>query len=427
MNNSTFLILRAVDNTDAEDSSTTDDLSYMTNTYESSECSSSDITEEPVVTEQQLTELSNHTAGLEQKFLSALSFSVSSSFKKSLETPHECENSFLLETDSGGICEKRGAICHYVQSHHNEMILNQICVDLKSKESDCTSVSDNLYADHLPDYNWPVSGLLKNSDIAQNGPRSHPQNFAPEGSEMRFLKEDFLYYSKLFVTDNGFMDAEFGKGQYGNSASTSGSLISEHWKVNSHCNFLSINPALTKRTFCKLLINPGERGGTDYGCSLPYFDFSSVEDPWKVCLEKFSAGFLESSAAATSIKSDHHDQEHCNNDDMLIDKTKAQFDSSLSDLKKHSHEDSNLTLVSGGSSWESLLGRSSSIILNSVEDLRQNLLPKFEMPLDFIIDKCLLQEIMLQYPHIYAICGVKHYLIVFGSLLLFGSLYNCVV
>ncbi|KAF3439512.1 hypothetical protein FNV43_RR17790 [Rhamnella rubrinervis] len=358
----------AVGNMDADDSSTTDDLSYMTNTYESSECSSLDITEEAVMTEQQLTELSNHTAGLEQKFC--------------------------------GICGKRGALCHYVQSHHNEMILNQICVGLKSKESDCTSVSDNLYTDHLPDNNWPVSGLLKNSDVAQNDPRSHPQNFDPEVSEMGFLKEDFSYYCKLFVTDNAFMEAEFDRGQYGNSMSTSGSLISEHWKVNSHYNFLSINPKLTKSTFSKLLINPGERGGTDYGCSLPYFDFSSVEDPWKVCLEKFSAGFLESSAAATSIKSDHHDQEHCNKDDMLIHESKTKFDRSLSDLKEHRHVDSNLTLVSGGSNWESLLDKSSSIILNSVEDLRQSLLPKFEIPLDFIIDKCLLQEIMLQYKYV---------------------------
>lgn len=423
MNNSTFLILRAVDNTNADDSSTTDDLSYTTNTYESSECSSSDITEEPVVTEQQLTELSIHTAGLEQKFLSALSFSVISPFKKSLEKPHECENSCLLETDSGGVCEKRDALCHYVQSHHSEMIMNQICVGLKSKESDCTSVSDNLYTDHLPDYNWAVSGLLKNSDIAQNGQRSHPQNFDSEVSEMGFLKEDFSYYSKLFLTDNAFMEAEFGKGQYGNSTSTSGSLILEHWKVNSHYNFLSRNPKLTKSTFRKLLINPGERGSVDYGCSLPYFDFSSVEDPWKICLERFSVDSLESSAAATSIKSGHHDQEHCNKD-MLIDKTKAKFDSSISDSREHGHEDSNLTLVSGGSSWESLLDRSSSIILNSVEDLRQSLLPKFEIPLDFIIDKCLLQEIMLQYPYTYAIGVVNHYLMVFGSLLSFGFLFS---
>lgn len=424
MNGSTFLILRAVDDMDSDDSSTVDDLSYVANTFESSECSSSDIAEEPVVTEQQLIRLSNNMAGLENGFLSTLSFSVSSPFKNSLEKPHGCENSHMLESDSGGICEERGAFCHSVQSHHNEMILNQIPVGLKSKESECTVVFDNQCTYHPADNNWPVRGLSENSYIVENGPRSNPQNFDPEVSEMGFLKEHLSYYSKLILRGNAFLEDEFGKGSYGNSTSTSGSLMSQHWKVNSHYNFLSVNPALTKCTFHKMFINPGERGTTDYGSTLPYFDFSSVEDPWKVCLEKFSAGFLESSASAASIKNDHLEEENCNKDDMFIDITKTKFDSSLSDSKEHSQEDSHFRLVSGGSSWVSLLDRSSNTILNGAEDQRQSLLPNFEMPLDFIIDKCLLQEIMLQYPCIYSTCMGNHYLMVFGILFCFGFTFS---
>ncbi|XP_015873298.2 uncharacterized protein LOC107410385 [Ziziphus jujuba] len=386
----------ADDNIDADDSSTMDDLPYVVDNYESSECSSSDITEEPVMTEKQQIELSNHRAGLEQEFFPALSFSVSPSFEKSLERSHECKNSYLLESDSGGICEKMDAICHYVQSHQSEMVLNPISLGLESQESDWTSVSGNQYTDHLPDNNCPVTGFLKNSDIVGYGSRSHP-----EISGMGSLKEDISYYSKMIVNNNALMEEAFGKDQYGNSTSTSGSFMLQQWKLHSPYNFLSMNPTLAKSSFLKLLANPGERDSKDYRFSLPCFDFSSVEDPWKVCLEKFSAGFVDSSASATSTKVDHHDQEHCDNDDVLIGETTTKFDdNSLSDMKEHNHEYSNLALASGGSSWESLLDRPSNIMFNSDEDQRLDFLSKFEIPLDFIIDKCLLQEIMLQYKYV---------------------------
>lgn len=381
-----------------------DDLSYVADNYESSECSSSDITEEPVMTEKQLTELSNHRAGLEQEFFSALSFSASPPFEKSLEKSHESENSYLVKSDSGRICEKTDDVCHYAESHKNEMVLNQISLGLETQESDWTSVSDNQYTDHVPDYNLPVSGFLKNSDIVRYGSRLHHQDSDPDISEMGSLKEDISYYTKMIANDNTLMEEAFDKDQLGNSTNTSGSFMLQQWKLNSHYNFLSMNPTLAKSSFLKLFANPGERDDKDSSCSLPCFDFSSVKDPWKVCPEKVSAGSMDSIASATSTKVGHHDQEHCDKDDVLIDEITTKFDNnSLSDMKEHSHEYSNLMLVSGGSGWESLLDRSSNSIFNSVDDHRQNLLSKFEIPLDFIIDKCLLQEIMLQYPYIYAI------------------------
>jgi gamma-tubulin complex component 6 len=52
----------------------------------------------------------------------------------------------------------------------------------------------------------------------------------------------------------------------------------------------------------------------------------------------------------------------------------------------------------GGTSWQSLLKSFSYTENESVCDHRESLSSMFEIPLDFVIDKCLLQEILLQYP-----------------------------
>jgi len=80
----------------------------------------------------------------------------------------------------------------------------------------------------------------------------------------------------------------------------------------------------------------------------------------------------------------------------LVDNTEVCHVNSPSDLKDHNQEVTKN--VSGGSNWETLLGTTSETVDNSVGGHGQSLSAMFDIPLDFIIEKCLLQEIMLQYP-----------------------------
>ena len=121
---------------------------------------------------------------------------------------------------------------------------------------------------------------------------------------------------------------------------------------------------------------------------------------------------MHSHASSSRSKSDRHSKQGYDGDHVLIDNTEVPYVCSPSDLKDHNQEV--IKNVSGGSSWENLLGGSSITIDNSVGDTyqkkdnsvgdqRQSLSAMFEIPLDFIIEKCLLQEIILQYPFLYSI------------------------
>ncbi|KAM1056678.1 hypothetical protein ACFX13_030809 [Malus domestica] len=80
----------AVHDLDSDELSERDGLSDLVDTYDSSECSTSCYSEEQNVPEQMIG-LPNHIIELEQKYLSTLSFSMSSPVEN-LQNPHVCED-----------------------------------------------------------------------------------------------------------------------------------------------------------------------------------------------------------------------------------------------------------------------------------------------------------------------------------------------
>jgi hypothetical protein len=393
------IILSAV-NVDGDDSCSIDELSYVMDTYESSECSSSNSSEEQIESER-LIEPPSHT-----KYLSALSFSVSNSMDISLQKPRHYKNSCHIENNSHGICEVTDSLGHDVHSHNQGVLLSQLSVLLESEESNCSFTSDILHTDSLPDKVWSLGCPHKDSDLNLRK------------TNVGVIKEGTSYFCKILATLDASIREATGKGQLENSTYTPSHLYTlRSCKSYYQSNCLSENPMLTKYAFLHSMSKPGERCNADYGRSLPYFDFTSVEDPCKLCVEQVAAGsvheigselplLMDSHASSTSSKSDHHGQQGYDGDHVLIDNTEAScYIRSPSDLKDHKQEA--IKNVSGGSSWESLLGNSSVTIDSSVGDHRQSLLAMFEIPLDFIIEKCLLQEIILQYPCLDARFGTK--------------------
>lgn len=67
----------------------------------------------------------------------------------------------------------------------------------------------------------------------------------------------------------------------------------------------------------------------------------------------------------------------------------------------HIQKVSSLENAAGGSGWERLLANSSKIASTTARYPKTSLVTVLEMPLDHIIKKCLLEEILLQYPYIF--------------------------
>ncbi|KAM6576704.1 hypothetical protein CsatB_028541 [Cannabis sativa] len=376
------------DDVDSEDSSTVDDSSYIANTYESSSVCSSSNDEEKI---DQLKDLSSQSFELEEKYLSGLSFSITSPFNNYEEKSCECEESLHIESDADGLCERD--VLH-------GKLLDQISVAKESQEQNWACRSVNKYLERLPNNDW--LGHLKSSVSVEGSSggdsRSNLEDCDPRMSTKGTIEDGISYCRKLMVTSDSFSEELFSKDGQENSINNSALVTKKDWKVNSHNNFLSINPMLRKSSFLKLQTDPGEGDGTRYGKALPFFDFSSVEDSCNRCLENLSARLLDPGASAASNKIDLH-VENCKRD-MLLVEPKISYDNSLLEVKDYNQEDTASALVSGGSSWEMLLGRSCNTVNNGVRDHIKSSLAKFDIPLDFIIDKCLLQEIMLQYKYV---------------------------
>ncbi|KAJ7960375.1 Gamma-tubulin complex component [Quillaja saponaria] len=135
---------------------------------------------------------------------------------------------------------------------------------------------------------------------------------------------------------------------------------------------VSVNPMLRRNASRHPMGMTGENFCTDHG-KLPYFDFSTVEDPYRVCMDKLPNGsrhehasavpsFLNSSASATGSKINNHDERH-GGDAVCI--TKVSSVNSHLDLKDHNVEDMS-TIAYGGSSWASLLVSSRRPLTNAV-------------------------------------------------------------
>jgi gamma-tubulin complex component 6 len=392
---------------DCGDSSSMDEFSYVMGTYESSECSSTNSSEEQIEPEQ-LIEPPNHMAGLETKYLSALTFSMSTSMDISSQKPRQFKKSFDIASDSHGTHEITDCLCHDVHSQYKDMFLSNGSMLLESRES-CTS--DIQHTDTLPDKAWPPGQPQKQLFNVFEGygdnSRSHPADSQKLSKRnVGVIKEGTSYFSKTLATLNASLEEASGKGQQENPTYSPYSYTLQQWKPNYRSNFLSMNPMLTNYALLHSMSKLGERCSTDYGCSLPYFDFTSVEDPCKLSVElgagsghEFGSELLlhvDSHASSTSSKSEHHGKQGHDGDHVLFDNTEVCHVYSPSDLKGHNQEVTKN--VSGGSNWETLLGTTSDTIDNSVGGHRQILSAMFEIPLDFIIEKCLQQEIMLQYP-----------------------------
>ncbi|KAI9389011.1 hypothetical protein POPTR_009G153300v4 [Populus trichocarpa] len=401
---------RAVDNTDFDDSSTSDEC-YVLGTSDSSECSSLSGSEEQAEAEQ-LIEQGNGLVGDEQRYLSSLRFSMSSPTDTALRKPTQSEISRDIETDSRKNSEENNFVGHFMRVYDKKRTSSHEFPPPDSEESNSSCMFDNI--DSVIGKGWQL-GLPKNSVYNDKWQSFYPWSdhcdSVQEASKtnMGILKADLPYFTHMTSAKDVLIEKASGADQLKNRNSTSSLFALQPWKVNYHSNFLSRNPMLKKNACFHLVTMPKEKCSTAYVPSLPCFDFSTVEDPCKASVEKFAASFrhefgspvpLHITAPATSGKSHDKGKQGCDGEAVLFDNARACVSDSSVHLKEQDKEAVVSTNGCGGTSWQSLLKSFSYTENESVGDHRESLSSTFEIPLDFVIDKCLLQEILLQYKYV---------------------------
>lgn len=338
----------------------------------------------------------------QQNHLSVLSFLKGTTLNSSIQNSCHHEKS---GSDSHGICDKTDAIDHLLESSHEGVLSSGMSNPLNTGNSSCSCVFSIQYRESMTDSYLEMDHLLNTSfnddeTVGQDWTEKHV------GS----LRYSMLHHDVITISNNLSGEA-ISEDQADNNTFASNLYTFQPQKVGHQHNLpsinpLSMNPMLTRNALLHRMGRNGEKCKADHEQPLPYFNFSTVEDPCKVYTDKLPTNSrcrsassipLDSSASTYGNKNNHYGKMGHGREDGLADVTKYCFDASL-DLMDHKKDVS--AVVSGGSRWERLLGSFRKTV-NCDSTYNQSFSSTFEIPLDIIIDKCLLQEIMLQYPCLY--------------------------
>lgn len=166
--------------------------------------------------------------------------------------------------------------------------------------------------------------------------------------------------------------------------------INQPWNTSIPYN-LSLNPIL-KNAACYRMESDVQQKSKNQ--SLASFDFESVMDPCEVYCARSPSCLDESLNGAATVlhpSTQPYEQPDCSTK-LLQAHTRSQ--ASLSSSGEMSTRDSLQKNASGGAFWER------SLLYNdkSKEKPAMDFSSQFDMPLDIVIDKCIMQEVLLQYP-----------------------------
>ncbi|KAK2371716.1 gamma-tubulin complex component [Trifolium repens] len=385
------------DNLDSDVSSTEDEFSFLEDVYGSSESSSLNSTEEQLESDQ----FSGWPCPIsgQQNHLSALKFLKNTTLNSSIQKSCHHEKS---DSDSHGKCDKMGAVDHLVKSSNEGLISSHMFDTLNPENSGHSSKFSIQQRSSCID-NYSSMLHLLNKSFDDDGTVEQNMTEKP----LQSLKYSQLCPIAISDTLSGEILSE---DQHVNDTLASYFCAFQPLKAGHQCNLPSINPfsknlLLTRNVLLQQTGTKGEKCKADHAQTLPYFNFSTVEDPCKVYMDKLpnnSIGLsassfpLDSCASAHSNNNNEYGEVGHRNEDELVDVPQYCFDASLDVVD---HKRCVLTDASGGSSWERLLGNFRKIVVCDATQ-KQNLLSTFQMPLDIIIDKCLIQEIMVQYNYV---------------------------
>ncbi|PPR92958.1 hypothetical protein GOBAR_AA27721 [Gossypium barbadense] len=376
-----FNCQQSLDNNDFDDSSTKDGSSHEADIFEPFESSSMSSFEEHTESEQ-LIEHSNNLVWPKQNYFSALSFSVSSPFGNSLQLALQNGQSDRMESSlqagTGGHgnfigCEPNGIYDHL--SPHLES--NWLCAEVES-------------ANILTSKGWPVNSARNNAFCIDGDDRDDKRSHLCD-SDIKMRKCNTQFFDKFVqhfnesIAINNTSAVDTSNEVQHEKDSTSGLFQLQQFKLTYNGSLLSKNPMLTNNSFFRMMSKTGVASRIDHQQTLPYFDFSSVDDPCMVYVKRLSSGFThefpENTSSVTNGRGNQDDKQGYG-DVLLVDNSKSSYAVPPLELRNQT-QDVISTTVSGSSYWESLLGSFSNPNSSGTIDMKLNTSSTFEIPLDF--------------------------------------------
>ncbi|XP_057549547.1 uncharacterized protein LOC130827727 isoform X1 [Amaranthus tricolor] len=370
-------------NQDSEVSSMEEDFAYALDPLESSECSSRDGSDEQDDAAESL-DLHDCSARSKPNCLSSLCFSSLSSGEASPEVP-QAKLQSAVQNDVMDPC------CGDIIIGKHDASCTELVELLRSQ------VSDTQYSSETTSLGWSVGALYENPISIDTGYGEHI-NFGNSGSDENVGMPSITEKStpKTVLKHDVFQRHEYP---------ASSSYLIQSWNAKYSTNILSVNPMLTKNGFLHDVHKPRVHS-FKISKDFPSFDFLSTADPFKIyerlsvnqrladAHEDVLTNNFETSAASYM---DGYGRKQKLED---VQSDKNQLDHCGASLNLQNHKDVCSDHVYGGSSWQVLLRGSlkgDNGINREHEHVKEAM---FEMPLDFIIDKCLIQEIMFQYIYV---------------------------
>ncbi|KAI3804386.1 hypothetical protein L1987_25880 [Smallanthus sonchifolius] len=128
---------------------------------------------------------------------------------------------------------------------------------------------------------------------------------------------------------------------------------------------------------------------------LPSFDFESVKNPLTECVDRLGSSYNTNSA---DNMRNYQNKGHVG-DTITVKKNPFHTHASFGLKNNHQQQDL-LANASGGGGWESLLDGTGNKNDIHPGEHKTNVATVIEIPLDFVLEKCLLEEIQLQYMYV---------------------------
>ncbi|GMH11154.1 hypothetical protein Nepgr_012995 [Nepenthes gracilis] len=384
----------------SETLSTAEESSYALDPLESSECSSTDGSEQQSDFGLS-TELPDNSIRLKQNYLSALSFSagITSTVDHSLQESSQILEHHSVETNFLKTSDNKDLSCHLMDPCHRETSMKDDALSCKWPRP---CIYEFQYQGHVPDPGWPVGSQLKNPFGIDWWFRADSGSHVVGNGQC--LVASISHYSCQSASKCFSRVEESYRDQFLDKSSASNSYVSQLWNVKYQSNLLRMNPMLTRNAFLHHVSKSNDKDALKISEAFPYFGFSSVEDPLKLYAQRFysdpehQSGFKCSDASSVQYVDGYQGVQ--DGQDVML-KEKSYLLSTVSSLNSDVGAVDVLAVdACGGSNWESMLRGSVCSSNEILGDQGPNFPEIFEMPLDFVIDKCLLQEILIQYNYV---------------------------
>ncbi|CAI0452396.1 unnamed protein product [Linum tenue] len=332
----------------------------------------------------------------DQRYLSALRFSKCSTTDSPLPKPTRVKQPLLVDSKSHVVFEKTQSMDH-MSLFQNETPAGNLCASSYIWTGRGSCITDRLRTACATENQW-LHGLANISGCSEQ----HNSSLEYQ-TNRETLSGGPPLFTRRMCTKNGLIKEVLGNVLDTNDNPASGISSILSWETRYGSDFLSGTPMLGKLKHFHLGSKPLDAR------LLAYFNFSTVVDPCTASLEKVDSNAIldsrsqlpSSSNDPLAIKIRHEKHKHFGEDGVILyNYGEVPSASSPANLKEHNQAGRVPADVCGGDSWEKLLGSSHYTGNASFGGHRESAPGVFRIPLDFIVDKCLVQEILLQYKYV---------------------------